>query len=256
MDTLFDKEKTNYRRQALLIAMVAMVVTYIMWNIPQLELVMYPLRLFVTYVHEAGHATMALLTGGSIHEFVVSSDGSGHVVSAGGARWLISPAGYIGAALFGSFLFYVVNRLPRHANNIAYLLGIGMIIFTLVFILPSSFQNPLALLIGISFGVFLLVVGGKVPQMLTLLVLNVLSIITALNAVFDVFILMRVIDMGVEQNDAANFARDVTPFVPASLVALTWAAIALLLFATAFYYGAWKPLHSEINDTYNSIVKR
>jgi hypothetical protein len=255
MDTLFEQEKTNYRRQALLIALVAMVVTYIMWNIPQLELVMYPLRLFVTYVHEAGHAVMALLTGGSIHEFVVSSDGSGHVVSSGGARWLISPAGYLGAALFGSFLFYVVNRFPRYANNIAYMLGIGMIVFTLVFILPNSIQ-PLALLIGITFGVALLVVGGKVPQMLSLLVLNVLSIITALNAVFDVFILMRVIDMGVEQNDAASFARDVTPFVPASLIALTWAAIALLLFATAFYYGAWKPLHSEINDTYHSIVKR
>jgi hypothetical protein len=47
---------------------------------------MYPLRLFVTYVHEAGHAIMTLLTGGRIHEFVVSADGSGHVVSSNGAR--------------------------------------------------------------------------------------------------------------------------------------------------------------------------
>jgi hypothetical protein len=149
----------------------------------------------------------------------------------------------------------MVNRFPRFANGIAYALGIGMIGFTLLFILPNSVQ-PIALLIGISFGAALIAIGGKLPQMLTLLVLNVLSIITALNAVFDVFILMRVIDMGVNQNDAANFSRDVTPFVPASLIALTWAGIAILLFATAFYYGAWKPLHSEINDTYNSIVRR
>lgn len=253
MDTFLENEQINHRRRALFIAMVALVVTYFMWNIPQLDMVMYPLRLFVTYVHEAGHAIMVLLTGGRIQEFVVSADGSGHVVSLGGTRWLVAPAGYIGAALFGSALFYVVNRLPRFANTIAYLLGGGMVFFTLAFILPSSIQ-PLALTIGITFGVILLAVASKLPQMLTLLVLNVLAIITALNAVFDVFILMRYIDAGSEANDAVNFSRAVAPFVPPSLIALTWAGIALLLFAVAFYYGAWKPLHTEINDTYNSIV--
>jgi hypothetical protein len=253
MDNFLENEQINHRRRALFIAMVALVVTYFMWNIPQLDMVMYPLRLFVTYVHEAGHAIMVLLTGGRIQEFVVSSDGSGHVVSLGGTRWLVAPAGYIGAALFGSALFYVVNRLPRYANNIAYVLGGAMVFFTLAFILPSSIQ-PLALTIGITFGVILLAVASKLPQMLTLLVLNVLAIITALNAVFDVFILMRYIDAGSEANDAVNFSRDVAPFVPPSFIALTWAGIALLLFAIAFYYGAWKPLHTEINDTYNSIV--
>ena len=253
MDTFLENEQINYRRRALFIAMVAMVVTYFMWNIPQLDMIMYPLRLFVTYVHETGHAVMVLLTGGRIQEFVVSSDGSGHVISTGGTRALIAPAGYIGAALFGSTLFYVVNRLPRFANNIAYLLGGGMVFFTLAFILPSSIK-PLALTIGITFGVILLAVASKLPQMLTLLVLNVLAIITALNAVFDIFILMRFIDAGSEANDAVNFSRYVAPFVPASFVALTWAGIAGLLFAIAFYYGAWKPLHTEINDTYNSIV--
>jgi hypothetical protein len=75
-----------------------------------------------------------------------------------------------------------------------------------------------------------------------------------LNAVFDVFILMRYIDAGSEANDAVNFSRAVAPLIPPSFIALTWAGIALLLFAIAFYYGAWKPLHKEINDTYNSIV--
>lgn len=255
MDTMFEKEKTNHRRRALFIAMVAMIVTYIMWNIPQLDIVMYPLRLFVTYVHEAGHALTALLTGGRIHEFVVDAGGSGHVVSSGGTRWLVSPAGYLGAALFGSFLFFMVNRFPRFANGMAYGLGGAVMLFTLALVLMNS-VGILALLIGVGFGLVLIAVGAKLPQMLTLLVLNVLAIITALNAVFDVFILMRVIDAGIDQNDAANFSRDVTPFVPASVIALTWAAIAILLFAMAFYYGAWKPLNSEISDTYNSMRGR
>lgn len=253
MDIFLEKEQINHRRRALFIAMAAMVVTYFMWNIPQLDMVMYPLRLFVTYVHETSHAIMTLLTGGRIQEFVVSADGSGHVVSMGGTRWLVAPAGYIGAALFGSTLFYVINRLPRYANNIAYILGGAMVFFTLAFILPSSIQ-PLALTIGIGFGVILLAVASKLPQTLTLLVLNVLAIITALNAVFDVFILMRYIGAGSEANDAVNFSRAVAPFIPSSFIALTWAGIALLLFAIAFYYGAWKPLHMEINETYNSIV--
>jgi Peptidase M50B-like len=255
MDTYLEQAQINYRRRALFIALIAMIVTYIMWNIPQLDILMYPLRLFVTYVHESGHALAALLTGGQIWEFVVAADGSGHVVSSGGSRWLIAPAGYLGAALFGSCLFFVVNRLPRFANGIAYTLGGAMIVFTLAFVLPNSVQ-PIALLIGIGFGLALIAVAAKLPLMLTLLVLNVLAIITALNAVFDVFILMRVIDAGSDANDAVNFARNVTPFVPPALIALTWAGIALLLFALAFYYGAWKPLHTEINDTYNAIVGR
>ena len=45
-----------YRRRALFITMIAMIVVYVLWNIPSLGFILYPLKLFTTYIHESGHA--------------------------------------------------------------------------------------------------------------------------------------------------------------------------------------------------------
>ncbi|MBN8621502.1 MAG: M50 family metallopeptidase, partial [Anaerolineae bacterium] len=94
----------------LLILIAALVLVFILWNIPQLDFVLYPFRLFVTYVHEAGHGTAALLTGGRFLGFEIFANGAGQAITAGGSRLLILPAGYLGAALFGAILFYLNNR--------------------------------------------------------------------------------------------------------------------------------------------------
>src|SRR6185436_16758514 len=100
----------NRSDRRLLLAMLATVVVFILWNVPQLDFILYPFRLFVTYVHESGHGTAALLTGGRFAGFEIFSNGSGQAITAGGSRLLILPAGYLGAALFGAVLFYLVNR--------------------------------------------------------------------------------------------------------------------------------------------------
>jgi len=48
--------------------------------------IMYPLRLFVTFLHEFGHAFGALITGGDVLGFVVNEDGSGVTTTRGGVR--------------------------------------------------------------------------------------------------------------------------------------------------------------------------
>jgi len=63
MSLIIEKPR-QYRRRALLITLVAMIIVYILWNVPDLRVVLYPLNLFVTYIHEAGHSLAALLTGG------------------------------------------------------------------------------------------------------------------------------------------------------------------------------------------------
>lgn len=242
------------RRKALVITMIAATIVFVLWNIPALALILYPLKLFTTYVHETGHAITTLLTGGRIVEFVVELDGSGHILRRGGWDWLVGPAGYLGAAFFGSWLFFGINRFPRFVNAVAVILGIGAALFTVFF----AFGNFIALLIGVSFGMLLLALGLKARPFLVLLVLNVLAISTALNALFDLQMLLRIIEVaGVDvPNDAVAFSQRVTPLVPPWIIALIWAGIALLMFAMALYYGAWKPLKSEIDESYNSIVKK
>lgn len=244
----------NHRRQALLMTTIAMVVVYILWNIPFLATVLYPLKLFTTYVHEAGHALATILTGGQVVSFSVAFDGSGLVSRRGGTDWIIGPAGYLGAALFGSLLFYVINRFPRLVNPIAIGLGIALAVFTVFF----AFGNLLALLLGVGFGMVLMAVGLRAHPIITMLMLNVLAVSTALEAFFDLRYLIFVIDAsnGDIPNDAVQFSQRVTPFIPPSVIAITWAGIAIIMFNLALYYGAWRPLRSEIDDTYNTIMRR
>lgn len=246
----------KYRRQALLMTVLAMVVVYFLWNMRDLSFILYPIKLFVTYVHEAGHSLMALLTGGKVIGFVVSPDGSGLATTAGGSRALILPAGYLGAALFGSLLFFIVNRFPRFINQIAIVLGGGMVIFTVLYARPDESGSWLALLLGVGFGMALMFIGAKVHRLVTMLLLNVLAVSCALEAVMDLWMLMQFIGAtrGDIHNDAAAFAREVTPLIPASLVALTWALMAVLMLAAAVYYGVWKPLKQEVNDSYEAVV--
>lgn len=260
MDSLRLTEETDlnprrHRRQALLITVLAMVVVYFLWNIRELSFIVYPLKLFVTYVHEAGHAVMALLTGGKVLGFTVSPDGSGLTQSANGIRALILPAGYLGAALFGSVLFYVVNRFPRYINHVAIALGTGMILFTVMYARPDEGGSLLALAIGVGFGVALVIFGLRLPRLVMMLIVNVLAVSCALNAVMDVWMLMQYIGAtrGEVHNDAAAFAREITPLVPASLIALTWALAAILMLAASVYYSVWKPLRKEVDDTYDSL---
>lgn len=243
----------SYRRRALLITAVAMVVVYILWNIPALSPILYPLTLFTTFVHEMGHAVATLITGGDVVAFSVSLDGSGFITRRGGADWLIGPAGYLGAALFGSGLFFLVNRIPRLTNGIAVVIGVGLAILTVLF----SSGNLLALLLGVGMGMALMALGLKASPLITMLVLNVLSVSTALEGFFDLQYLLFVTNTNQEiANDAVNFSERVTPFIPPNVIAVTWALMALVMFAMALYFGAWQPLRNEIDDTYNSVVSR
>jgi hypothetical protein len=242
------------RRKVLIITAIAITIVYILWNIPALDFILYPLKLFTTYVHESGHAITTLLTGGRIVEFVVNFDGSGYILRRGGWDWLVSPAGYLGAAFFGSWLFYGVNRFPRFANAVAVVLGIAATLFTVRF----AFGNFLALLVGVCSGMILLALGLKARPFFAILVLNLLAISTALNAFFDLQTLLRVIEVAGDDisNDALSYTQRVTPLIPPWIIAIIWAGIALLMFALALYYGAWKPVRKEIDTSYESIVKR
>jgi hypothetical protein len=246
------------RRQALAMTAVAMVAVYILWNLSVFDFLLTPLRLFVTYVHEAGHGLMALLTGGKIAGFIVSENGSGLTQTLGGSRALILPAGYLGAAFFGSMLFYVVNRFPRAINNIAIALGAGMVVYTLAYARPDEAKTLFAFTLGIGFGVLLILVGAKAPRLVALLIINILAVSTALEAVLDLWKLLGSIGATRDQvlNDAAAFARDITPLIPASFVALTWALLAVMMFGAAVYFGVWKRLRVEIDEAYTALRQR
>jgi len=240
----------SYRR-TLFITLMAMGVVYILWNVPALDFIVYPLRLFVTYVHEAGHSAMALLTGGEVVSFVVNSDGSGVARTAGGSRALILPAGYLGAAFFGATLFYLSNTV-RRPRTIALVVGAILIVFTLMYSGVFASGEPLAFIIGILGGIALIAMGWKLSRDINLLVLNVLALMTGLNALLDLWFIVSSPNVssenGVIRNDAAAFSREVASFLPASVWALIWTLIAVVMLGAAMYYSLIRPLLKDEGD--------
>ncbi len=232
------------RRNVWLVLALALVLVYVLWNVEALSFITYPLRLFVTYIHEAGHSLTAILTGGQVIQFTVSANGSGLATTAGGARALILPAGYLGAAAFGALLFYTVNRFPRVVRPVATGLGLFLVVFTLLYARPDASGAWTAVVIGILFGALLAGMAWKLPAVVNLLVLNVLALMTGLNAVFDVWYLVgnSGAGSGAVVNDAAAFSRDVLPILPGAVWAFMWALLAVLMLGAAVYFSLLHPL--------------
>lgn len=235
-------ESRSFRRRALVVVLLALAVVYILWNIPQLSFIVYPLRLFVTFIHEAGHGLTAILTGGRFLGFVVHADTSGVATTQGGAIALILPAGYLGAALFGAALFYLVNTRP-HSRTFSVILGAGLVALSVLFTQPLS----TAFVVGILTGLALVGLGWKAGRALNLLVLDVLAIVTGLNAVFDLWNLTRYSEaaIGPVLNDASAFSRSVAPILPGAVWAFIWAVLAVVILLLAVYWSLVLPLRRQ-----------
>lgn len=258
------KQQQHDRRGTLFITALSLIFALLLWNARSVDALLaqgalvadsfsltaitYPVRLFVTFVHEAGHALAALLTGGQVQSFTVSPDGSGYAVTAGGNISLILPAGYLGAALFGALLFLLSSRAPSITRALSLLLGIGFIALTVLFARPDASGNMTALIVGVGYGVALALLGWLAPQGINVFLLNTLAILTGLNAVFDLAHLVTNADIGNAGivNDAAAFSQEVAPLLPPSVVALLWAAIAIGMMGAAMYFGLLKPARSEL----------
>ena len=87
----------------------------LLWSTP----VLLPLRLLVTLVHEAGHATVAMLCGGSVQSLTVNANEGGLTrfsLPAGPSTLklvAIGSAGYVGTAVVGGVLLELCGRLGR-----------------------------------------------------------------------------------------------------------------------------------------------
>ena len=261
----------SLRRQTILITVLALIFALLIWNIKDVEslirggdpgalsvsVIAYPVRLFVTYVHEAGHSLAALLTGGQVLGFTVSPDGSGLAATAGGNPSLILPAGYLGAALFGSLLFFLANRIPRWTRALSILLGLSISALTLSYAMPDSGGSPTAMIVGIGSGVAMLAMGWQASRVVNLFVLNTLAILTGLNALLDLWIVIRNPDIGSGSiaNDAAAFSAQITPLLPPAMVAFMWAGVAVAMLAFAMYFGLLKQVGGELSAVVNGKEK-
>jgi hypothetical protein len=223
-------------RQVLLFATV---LTVILNFVPYAEFVLYPIRLFVTFVHEAGHAVAALISGGSVHSLAVHKDGSGLTQTLINPiwGWLVWSGGYLGTAIFGAILLQI-GRLGHRAN--AGRIALAIMGISLLVIAPLWGWRDISgftLITGLSLGAILLAMAKFLPLRGSEFAATFLAVQCCLNALLDLKILLHLTAMGSAHNDAAFMAQHYA--LPAVFWAVLWGAVAAGILALSLR-GYWR----------------
>ena len=192
----------------------------VLWRIPGLSWLAYPFRLFGTFVHELSHGLAAVLTGGDFKKFIVSPDLSGMAWSAGGTRWIVASAGYVGSALCGAILILLGRVLS--ARVLLYSLAVTLALSCLLFV-----RNGFGALAGLSLAVIFALAArylrGRVSEAL-LWVIALQTLLDGFGAMLDLFTLS--FRQGVH-TDAHTLAA--LSGIPAPAWALIWGAFSAVL---------------------------
>jgi hypothetical protein len=169
---------------------------------PWAQFLLYPFKLFSTWVHECGHALMTVLVGGQVRSITIEPDTSGltqSFVPAGRVcRGFVASSGYLGAAVVGCLLM-AATRVEKWAHVILLSLGVFMLLTLVLWM-----RNPFGFVVVLAWGVALVALArrgiGHAPRFL----LSLLAIQVALNSVYDIRGLFL---LGRGQSDAATMAR-------------------------------------------------
>src|ERR1041384_5910934 len=104
---------SNDARPQAMTLLLAAVLSIALWFIPFAEVLTYPFRIFVTFIHEGGHAVAALLSGHSVEGLRVAVDAGGETYTTTGGLWtqvFVASAGYLGSMAYGAFLLIWIRR--------------------------------------------------------------------------------------------------------------------------------------------------
>lgn len=221
----------------------ATVLTLILWFLPYAEYLVYPIRLFVTFIHEASHALVAFVTGGSVQSLTISPDGSGVVFSASRGWFsslLTGSAGYLGTTAFGVLLLILIRKAVS-PQKILMGSGLFIAIITLffgvlapvfnIFSLQVSFLTVLFTIVSgalLAFGLVLLAAYAS-PRVASFAVafLAVQCLLNALSDLKTLFFINASFGGSEIQNDAGNMAS--ATGLPGIVWVFIWMGISILM---------------------------
>lgn len=218
--------------------LAAAAISVIIWFIPYAEILTYPFRIFVTFIHEGGHAIAALLTGNSVESLSVAMNASGETYTTEGGLFsqvLVSSAGYVGSMAYGALLLVLIRKAV--AARLV-LLGSAALIFVLTLIYGvfkplyswgTLSGIPFTLFAGIALTVGLVVLARFASARVAAFFVSFLAVQCVLNALLDlktVLFLSSPFEKTVP-TDAANMAT--ITGIPALFWALIWILLAFVI---------------------------
>ena len=201
---------------------IAAAVSLALSLVPSARILLYPFRLFTTWIHECGHALATVLVGGHVTAVTIQADASGltqSLVPDGRiARGFVASAGYLGAALCGCLLI-AATRVERRAHLLLGGVGAFMVLTLVVWI-----RNPFGAAVVAIWAVVLILLARQGLGPAAQFLVGLLAIQVGLNAVYDI----RVLYLVDGRSDAVTMAH--LFLLPAWVWASVWmlAAVAML----------------------------
>ncbi len=232
---------TFFKRYIALI-LIFLVISFL-WG----TLVLYPLKIFVVFMHEVSHGLAAYLTGGSIVEIQINSQQGGHALTRGGNTFMILTAGYLGSLIWGGIILLMAAR-THFDKAISVLIGIGMVGITIGF-----GSDMFTYIFGVGFGVVLITFGLFLPEVANDWFLRVIGITSCLYAILD--IKSDILDRSHLRSDARMLAE--LTHLPTLFWGIVWIVIAIGL-TLWFLYIAGKSTDSPDveSEEGNSVAER
>ena len=235
---------SNDARPQAMTLLLAAVLSIALWFIPFAEIISYPFRIFVTFIHEGGHALAALATGNSVQSLSVAMNGSGETYTTQGgviSQMIVSSAGYLGAMTYGALLLVLIRRSV--AARLV-LVGSSLVVFSLTAIFGvvkplmagtwgSLSGLPFTLVAGVVIAAGLFAVARFGSARVATFLVSFLAVQCVLNALLDlktVFFLSSPFATTVP-TDAVNMAN--ATGIPALFWSVLWIAASVLILAVA-----------------------
>ncbi|MFN2497879.1 MAG: M50 family metallopeptidase [Pyrinomonadaceae bacterium] len=243
--------------------LTAAALSILLWFIPFAEVLTYPFRLFVTFIHEGGHALAALVTGNSVDSLSIATNASGETYTTKGGLFsqiLVSSAGYVGSMVYGVTLLVMIRRAV--AARVV-LIASAVLIFLLTVIYgvfkpiasgAAMSAIPFTFVAGTLLSLGLVAVARFANSRIATFFLSFLAVQCVLNALLDlktVFFLSTPFGPSMP-NDAVNMAN--ATGIPALVWASVWITISLgILLLTMRLYVSGRRKQLSLDQPFKPI---
>jgi hypothetical protein len=247
------------------VLLTAALISIVLWFIPFAEILTYPFRIFVTFIHEGGHAIAALLTGNSVQSLSIATNASGETYTSQGgtiSQMLVASAGYLGSMAYGAFLLVLIRKAI--AARIV-LLGSAAVVFALTMIYglikPAmtgvvSSALPFTIIAGTLLSLGLVAIAKYAKARVATFFVSLLAVQCILNALLDlktVFFLSSPFAPSVP-TDAVNMAN--ATGIPALVWSIMWIAMAIGILGVAmrlYISGRNKQFQFELDRPFEQL---
>ena len=204
----------------IIILLILSIIAIIFWD----TAVIYPIKLFVVFLHELSHGIAAVTTGGEIVKFEISYLIGGTCYTVGGNSFIIASAGYIGSILLGGLLLVRASK-AKDSRIMGIILAIIILLVTLIYV-----RNQFGIFFGIGFSILLLILSFSLPSKIFELVLKFIGIVSCLYVLVDIKEDLFTLE---HRGSDADYLQSITG-IPAIVWGVIWGIISIIAFVYFF----------------------